>query len=98
MAKHLHVVLYNGEKYDIEADTYSKDYEKFKRGIKSRKVKTLWGFNEERKFVAPERMFFVMLELTYLITKKRIYKFTIDGIDGEIYIDYPKTPVKYYNN
>ena len=95
-AKHLHISTFDGELHDLECDTYSEHFERFKRSIKTETVTTLFGTKEKRKVVTPEKLLLIMLECTYLLQKKQVYRINIDGVEGDIFIEYPKTPVKYH--
>ena len=94
--KHLHIATFDGELHDLECDTYSKYFEQFKRSVKTVTTKTLFGQTVKKNIVEPEKLLLIMLECTYLLLQKRIYRIKVDGIEGEIFIEYPKTPVKYY--
>lgn len=95
--KHLHVATFDGELHDLECDTYSKYFEQFKRSVKTVTTKTLFGEKVKKKVIEPEHLLLIMLECTYLLLQKKIYRINVDGIEGDIFIEYPKTPVKHYS-
>lgn len=96
--KHLHIATFDGELHDLECDTYSEYFERFKRSIKTETTTTLFGTKTKRKVVTPEKLLLIMLECTHFLQNKQIYRINVDGIKGDIFIEYPKAPVKYYNN